>query len=70
MKDAEVALAVQIELVGERLGADQAGEADYPGPGFPNAGRHRQPAHVAEEILWDRRRGTLVVVQGVLGDPA
>src|SRR5579864_357997 len=70
VEDAEVRLAVEIELAVDGLSADQAGKTDHPGTGFANARGHGQLPGVVREV---RRNGCLraaMVVERVLRQPA
>src|SRR5215470_18259481 len=69
MKDAQMTLPIEEELVGYRLGAGQAGQRDGPGLPLADARRHPHAIGVPRQVLGNGRGGALVKVQRVLSDP-
>src|SRR5437879_11169511 len=68
MKDADVALPIEIELVRLRLRADDARKADGPRTGFADSGGYAHLLRVSRVVLGDRLGGTMVEVKRVRRD--
>src|SRR3989442_11687832 len=68
VKNADVPLAIEIELVGLRLRADDARKANSPRTGFADSGGHAHQLRVRCVVVWDRFGGTVVQVKRVLRD--
>src|SRR5215813_3489717 len=69
MEDAQMTLPIEKELVGDRLGTDEAGQRDGPGLPLADAPEHPHAIRVLRQVLGNGRGGALVKVQRVLGDP-
>src|SRR5215468_4869708 len=69
MEDAQMTLSIEEELVGDRLGAGEAGQCDGPGLPLADARGHPHTIGVLRQVLGNGRGGALVKVQRVLSDP-
>ena len=70
MKHTHVGLAIEVVLLGDRLGTHHAGQAHNPGAGFANAGGNRHLVLIARSIQRNRCGGAFVVVKKVLRQAA
>src|SRR5262249_11149687 len=70
MEDAQMTLPIEKELVHHRLRVGETGQRN--GPRLPLANPRGHPHAVGElrpVVVGNRRGGSLVIVEGVLGDP-